>query len=87
MALGYRHVMRREGIRKISGDGSREDTLKWSAGDFLSGTGDADDDRLPPAAVGTLKCRPHEICNARALKRQIYAPLRHLNDDLLDWLS
>ena len=48
--------------------------------DLLSGTRNADDDRLAPALVGAAQGLAHHVDVPDALKREIDAALRHLDD-------
>mmetsp|Transcript_18242 Transcript_18242/g.61524 ORF Transcript_18242/g.61524 Transcript_18242/m.61524 type:complete len:449 (+) Transcript_18242:303-1649(+) len=60
------------------------DELKRPRGNFLPRSGDADDAGRAPAAVRALERRAHDLDVAGAVEGIIAAPLRHLDDALLD---
>src|SRR6185437_3514000 len=49
--------------------------------------GDANDDRLAPAAVAAFKCLPHGVHIADALEREIGAAARELDQRLDDLVA
>src|SRR5690625_3522902 len=62
------------------------DQLERTGGNFLPGTGHADDHRLTPATESTLQRCPHHLDVADAFKGVIHSPASHLDDHFLDRL-
>src|SRR5262245_12782013 len=61
--------------------------LERARGDFLAGSGHADDDALAPPAVAAFKCLPHGADVADALKRKVGAAGGQINDRLRDLIA
>ncbi|MNQ95776.1 hypothetical protein D3C85_1113490 [compost metagenome] len=63
------------------------DQLERTGGDFLAGTGHADDGRLAPALVAALQSGTHQLHIADTLEAVIHPAIGHFDYDVLDRLD
>src|SRR5205823_6099826 len=63
------------------------DQLEGTGGDLLAGRGDADDDRLAPAAVAALKRLAHGVDIADCFEGEVGAAACQVDDRLHDLVA
>src|SRR5471032_184915 len=73
------HATKRQAAPDATGN-----QLERTGGDFLAGTGHADDHRLAPTFMAALKGCTHQLHVADALEGKVDAAIGHVDDDFLD---
>jgi len=60
------------------------DELEWSSGNFLSGSGNTDDDALAPALMASFEGSAHNLDVTGTIESVVAAAIRHFDEVFLD---